>query len=144
MLLKLPSALDKTMSMKLRPPYMWKVAQMGERSEEGTVTAELAIGLPAVVLMLIFSLSVGAITIARTSVQEAARTGARLASTGVNVKELPKGSVAPGMKMTQTQSGPWVTVTARKAVHVAGFSIPAGSVTASATAYLESEIGSAQ
>lgn len=50
--------------------------------DDGSVTAELAIGLVAVVTVLLLVLTVGAATIARVRCTDAARAGARAAALG--------------------------------------------------------------
>jgi hypothetical protein len=52
------------------------------RWDRGSVTAELAIGLPAVVLLLVALLTVASAAIAQTRCTDAARAGARAAALG--------------------------------------------------------------
>ena len=59
------------------------------RRDRGSVTAELAVGLPAVVLLLVALLAVASTAIAQTRCTDAARAGARAAALGE-----PDGDVA--------------------------------------------------
>ncbi|WP_456847646.1 TadE/TadG family type IV pilus assembly protein, partial [Cellulomonas sp. P5_C6] len=52
------------------------------RRDRGSVTAELAVGLPAVALLLVAVLTVGAAAVAQTRCTDGARAGARAAALG--------------------------------------------------------------
>ncbi|WP_148234371.1 TadE family type IV pilus minor pilin [Cellulomonas flavigena] len=51
-------------------------------SDRGAVTAELAVGMVAVAVVLVAVLATGAATVARLTCLDAARTGARVAALG--------------------------------------------------------------
>ncbi len=87
--------------------------------ERGAVTAEFAVALPAVVLLLAFLLAGGAAGITQLRLEEAARAGARASARGEDaasvdgiVKRLAGESVASSL----TGDGEWVTVTASSPV----------------------------
>ncbi|PRB44864.1 pilus assembly protein TadE [Arthrobacter sp. MYb23] len=87
--------------------------------ERGAVTAEFAVALPAVVLLLAFLLAGGAAGITQLRLEEAARAGARASARGEDsgsvdgiVKRLAGESVASSL----TDDGEWVTVTASSPV----------------------------
>ena len=83
------------------------------RRDRGSVTAELAVGLPAVVLLLVALLTVASSAIAQTRCTDAARAGARAAALGE-----PDGAVAttarrlagPEASVAVSRSDEWVTV----------------------------------
>lgn len=54
----------------------------GRRPEHGSITAELALSLPAVVLALVLVLAVGRVATAQVRCADAARAGAREAARG--------------------------------------------------------------
>jgi len=93
---------------------------MAEReSERGTVTAELAIGLPAVVLVLVAVLTLTAASTAQMRALDAARAGARAVAVGeqesvvVEVVARVGGSEA---EMSLVHEGEWVRVTVTRPV----------------------------
>ena len=71
--------------------------------ERGTVTAEFAVVLPALVLVLILVVGAGVIGIAQVRVYEAARAGAREAARGEPVHDIEKAA--------KRKAGPNSTVT---------------------------------
>jgi len=82
------------------------------RADAGAVTAELAVALPAVVLVVavvLVTLAAGGLQL-RTA--EAARTGARLAALGVSDAEVLAGvrRVLPGARVEVRREPPWVEV----------------------------------
>jgi len=107
------------------------------------VTAELAVALPAVVLVLAALVVVVAAGSAQVRVVDAARAGARAASAGeppARVDEVVTRVAGPSATATVDEAGSWVTVTVRSSVTGGWFSGPLG-VTATATAWLESAVG---
>ncbi|KUM35393.1 pilus assembly protein TadE [Arthrobacter sp. EpRS71] len=87
--------------------------------ERGAVTAEFAVALPAVVLLLAFLLAGGAAGITQLRLEDAVRAGARASARGEDagsvdgiVKRLAGESVASSL----TDDGEWVTVTASSPV----------------------------
>ena len=92
--------------------------------ERGTVTAEFAVVLPALVLVLILVVGAGVIGIAQVRVYEAARAGAREAARGEPVHDIEKAAkrkAGPGSTVTVSQGGAFAKVhvktTLPKALH---------------------------
>jgi hypothetical protein len=91
----------------------------GRESERGTVTAELAIGLPAVVLVLVAVLTLAAASTAQMRALDAARAGARAVAVGE-----PESAVSavvarvggPEAEMSLAHEGEWVRVTVTRPV----------------------------
>ena len=88
---------------------------MAEReSERGSVTAELALGLPVVVLVLVAVLTLAAASTAQMRALDAARAGARAVAIG---EQGPAVSAAvarvggPEAEMSLAHEGEWVRVT---------------------------------
>lgn len=109
------------------------------------MTAELAVALPAVVLVLAALVVVVAAGSAQVRVVDAARAGARAASAGeppARVDEVVTRVAGPSARATVDEAGSWVTVSVRSSVAGGWFSGPVG-VTATATAWLESAVGAA-
>ncbi|MDR6639976.1 TadE family type IV pilus minor pilin [Paenarthrobacter nitroguajacolicus] len=109
--------------------------------EQGAVTAEFAVALPAVVLLLAFLLAGGAAGITQVRLEEAVRAGARASARGESagsveaiVKRLAGETAVPGL----SEDGGWRTVTASSPVGGAlGYLIP-WTMTATASARSES------
>ncbi|MFD2026925.1 TadE family type IV pilus minor pilin [Promicromonospora aerolata] len=93
---------------------------MTEReSERGTVTAELAIGLPVVVLVLVAVLTLAAASTAQMRAMDAARAGARAVAIGeqeggVNAAVARVGG--PEAELQLVHEGRWVRVTVTRPV----------------------------
>ena len=107
------------------------------------MTAELAVALPAVVLVLLALVVVVAAGSAQVRVVDAARAGARAASAGepaARVDEVVSRVAGSAAAVTVDEATPWVTVTVRSSVVGGWFSGPL-QVTATATAWLESAVG---
>jgi hypothetical protein len=115
------------------------VPRDGRRHDSGAITAELALALPAVVLVV----AVVLVTLAAGGLQlraaDAARTGARLAALGLDddavVARLER--VLPGADVRVLRDPPWVEVTVAAAA--AGGWLTSGPlpVRSSATAWVE-------
>ncbi len=111
----------------------------GHRRDLGAITAELALALPAVVLVV----AVVLVTLAAGGLQlraaDAARTGARLAALGVDDAEVVAqvGHVLPGAEVRVRRDPPWVEVTVAAAA--AGGWLTSGPlpVRSAATAWVE-------
>lgn len=113
------------------------------RDDRGAVTAELAVALPAVVLVLVALLVVVVAGITQIRVVDAARAGARAASAGEDaglVGAVVARTAGPSAVSTLDEDGAWVTVTVRSTVGGGWFSGPV-SVSATASARLESAAG---
>lgn len=93
---------------------------MAERgSERGTVTAELAIGLPVVVLVLVAVLTLVAASTAQMRALDAARAGARAVAIGEQEPEVNAAVVrvgGPEAEMSLAYEGQWVRVTVERPV----------------------------
>lgn len=109
--------------------------------EMGAVTAEFAIALPAVVLLLAFLLAGGAAGITQLRLEEAARAGARASARGetaASVEGIVRRLGGEGVSSSLVDDGAWLTVTASSPVGGAlGHLIP-WKLSASASAPAES------
>jgi len=110
------------------------------RDDRGTVTAELAVCLPVLVLFLAVMLSAVSVAGLRVRAQDAAREAARAAARGDDAaaRQLA-GQAAPGVVLTFATSGGAVTATARISAHLLAHWLPAVTVQEQATAALEPE-----
>ncbi|UXM90966.1 TadE family type IV pilus minor pilin [Paenarthrobacter sp. JL.01a] len=109
--------------------------------ERGAVTAEFAVALPAVVLLLLaFLLAGGAAGITQLRLEEAARAGARASARGESAAVV-QGTVTrlagEGAGASLTNDGGWLTVTASSPVGGAMGSLIPWRLTASASARAE-------
>ena len=83
------------------------------RRDRGSVTAELAVGLPAVVLLLVALLTVASSAIAQTRCTDAARAGARAAALGEPDSEVATTSLrlaGAEASIAVSRADGWVTV----------------------------------
>lgn len=90
----------------------------GQR-DRGSVTAELAVGLPAVVVLLVALLTVASAAVEQTRCTDAARAGARSAALGEpdgNVVATARRLAGDGAAVAVSRSEGWVTVTVSDAV----------------------------
>ena len=110
--------------------------------ERGAVTAEFAVALPAVVLVLVAVLLVAMAGTAQLRVTDAARAGVRAAAAGETddrVAEIVRRVGGEGLSVAVLRAEPWVTV--RVQAPVAGGWFSSGlTATGEATAWLESAI----
>lgn len=123
----------------------WGVPRAGH-GDAGAVTAELAVALPAVVLVLVAVLLVALAGTAQLRVTDAARAGARAAAAGEpddRVVEIARRTAGSGVSVSVQREDPWVTVDVD--APVAGGWFAGGGFTASATstAWLESAVARA-
>ena len=119
------------------PPSKWK----RDGAESGAVTAEFAVALPAVVLLLAFLLAGGAAGITQLRLEEAATAGARASArgeTGGTVEGIVTRLAGDSTTSTLTESGGWLTVTASSRVGGALGPLIPWTLTASASARAES------
>lgn len=89
------------------------------RDDRGSVTAELALALPAVVLVVGAVLVVVAASTGQMRCTDAARAGARAAAIGetdARVREIAAHVAGEGTAVSVERRGPWVTVTASRPV----------------------------
>ena len=87
--------------------------------DRGSVTAELAVGLPAVVLLLVALLTVASAAVAQTRCTDAARAGARSAALGEpdgEVVATARRLAGVGAEVAVSRAEGWVTVTVSDAV----------------------------
>jgi len=91
--------------------------------DRGSVTAELAVGLPAVVLVLVMVLVVASTAIAQTRCSDGARAGARAAALGeddATVVAVARRVSGAGAQVGVTHDDGWVTVQVDAAVGLGG------------------------
>lgn len=110
--------------------------------ESGSATVELAITLSAIVLTLVFVLSLVSLGLARAHLQESARQGARLASLGPAGIEQAHALEEQDVTMRVTQRDEWVTATASTSMRILGLTVASIRLSESATAYSEQSLGS--
>ncbi len=108
--------------------------------EQGSVTAELAVALPAVALLLVALLLVGAVSSARLRCADAARAGARAAALGevdTEVARVARHIAGDDAAVSVRRDGEWATVVV--ALGVGGGALGMGPMRAeeSATAWVE-------
>ncbi len=87
--------------------------------DRGTVTAELAIGLPAVVTVLLAVLLLATAATAQLRCADGARAGARAAALGedaATVSATAARVAGPGAAVGVTRHGDWVTVSVRRPI----------------------------
>lgn len=119
----------------------WARARFG--GDRGAVTAELAVALPAVVLVLVAVLVIALAGTSQLRVTDAARAGARAAAAGepdARIQEIAQQTAGGGVSVAVRRADPWVTVTATAPVAGGWFGGRGLSASASATAWLEAEV----
>ncbi|MCL2454986.1 MAG: hypothetical protein FWD18_06755 [Micrococcales bacterium] len=107
---------------------------MRARGDGGSVTAELAIGMVAVTMLVVVVLAVAAATVTRVRCTDAARAATRVATLGeddASVRAVAERVAGVGASTTVDRSGGWVTVTVTAPVVAEG---PFGGLRATATA----------
>jgi hypothetical protein len=111
--------------------------------DRGAFTAELAAGLPALMLLLLFGLTaVGAVT-AQGRCVDAAREGALVAARGGPGLENAARIAPADARISLTESEDTVTVQVRAPVPLLGGHLPAITVRAEATAAREPDLAGA-
>ncbi len=109
-------------------------------NERGSATAEVAILLPAVVLLLALVLAAGAGVVAQVRCVDAARTGARLAARGEPAADFTSAAHAaapPGAAVSVHVGGSQATVSVRAWVKLPLPGVHPVKVSASAVSQLE-------
>ena len=102
------------------------------------VTAELAVGLAALVAVLVLLLSAISLASAQVRAQDAAREGARAAARGDDaLARSLVAAAAPGATLTINRDGETVTATVRFPARLLARWLPAVSVAARAVAVAE-------
>ncbi|MFE5293208.1 TadE family type IV pilus minor pilin [Isoptericola sp. NPDC056618] len=117
----------------------------GERSrgaggERGAVTAELAVGLPVVVLLLVAVLSLAAASTAQMRALDAARAGARAYAIGEDDAAARQAVAQVGgddAELTVTRDGTWVRVSVTRPVVGGWFAGAPVRASGDATAWVE-------
>jgi Flp pilus assembly protein TadG len=104
--------------------------------DRGSYTAELAAGLPALLLLLLAGLTAVIAVTTKGQCVDAAREGALAAARGES-GTTAAGRVAPAGATVSVGGGDLVTVTVRAPVRVLGNSLPTFTVDATATAARE-------
>jgi len=108
--------------------------------ERGAVTAELAVGLPVVAVLLLAVLTLGAASGAQLRAQDAARAGARALAIGQadgEVAAIVERVGGDGSRARLTRDGAWVTVEVSRPVAAGWLSSAPLRASASATAWVE-------
>lgn len=108
--------------------------------ERGSVTAELAVGLVAVVLVLALVLVTASAAAARLRCQDGARTGARVAALGgsdAEVADAARRAAGSASNVAVRRAPPWVEVEVSAAVPGGWFTGGSIGVVGAATAWLE-------
>ncbi|MPZ25806.1 MAG: mucin-associated surface protein [Micromonosporaceae bacterium] len=106
-------------------------------TDRGSATAELAVGLPALLMLLLAGLAaVGAVTTQLRCV-DASRDAVLAASRGEAGTQAGQRAAPPGAEVTVTASGDTVTATVRAPVPLLGGHLPALRVNATAVAGIE-------
>jgi len=109
------------------------------RRDRGSTTAELAVGLPALVLLLLFGLGAVNATLARMQCVDAARDAALTSARGGDGTGTGQRRAPGGATVSVALDGQRATATVRLVVHPLGRYLPAVAVTGSATADREPE-----
>ena len=105
--------------------------------DRGSFTAELAAGLPALILLLLAGLTAVAAVTAKGQCVDAAREGALAGARG-DLAAAAAARVAPaGADVGITEGGDTVTVVVRARVHLLGSHLPVITVTGQAVAARE-------
>lgn len=113
------------------------------RSDSGMVSAEMAVCLPVLVLVLAAALSAVQVVSSKVRVQDAAREAARALARGdvAHAHSLAQ-SAAPGVSVQTNTTDGQVVVVARLQVHLLASWLPAVTVTERAVAAVEPRAGS--
>ncbi|WP_159792060.1 TadE family type IV pilus minor pilin [Puerhibacterium puerhi] len=108
--------------------------------ERGSVTAELAVGLPVVVLLLVAVLTLAAASTAQMRALDAARAGARALAIGEDdaaVRQTVARVGGDDAAVTLQRDGPWVAVTVTRPVAGGWLASAPLRASGSATAWVE-------
>jgi len=111
-----------------------------EARERGSVTAELAVGLVALVLVLALVLVTAGAAATRLRCQDAARTAARVAATGASDAEVvgaARRAAGADATVVVRRDPPWVEVTVSAAVPGGWFTGGSIGLAGTATSWLE-------
>lgn len=111
-----------------------------DASDRGSVTAELAVGLSGVVVLLVVVLVVVGAGLTRAQVLDGARAGARAAALGEPssvVTDTARRVAGGAARVGVARDGEWVTVTVAAPVPVGGLRLGSFEARGSATARVE-------
>lgn len=112
--------------------------------DRGSFTAELAVGLPALMVLLFAALTSVAAVTTKGQCVAAAREGALAASRGESAEPAAARVAPPGSDITTETDADTVTVTIRAEIEVLGGGLPAITIRSTAIAAREPQpIGSA-
>jgi hypothetical protein len=109
--------------------------------ERGSVTAELAVGLPALVLLLMFALGAVNAVLARMQCVDAARDAALVTARGGDGLVEGRHRAPRGASVAVTTDGQRAVAVVRVTVQPLGPYLPSVTVTGSAVAQLEPSTG---
>jgi Flp pilus assembly protein TadG len=104
------------------------------KRDRGSTTAELAVGLPALVLLLLFALGAVNAVLARMQCVDAARDAALAAARGGDGDGAGHRRAPAGATVAVSLDGDRATATVRAAVHPLGPHLPSVTVTGTAVA----------
>lgn len=110
-------------------------------SEAGTVTIEIALVLPVVVLLLVTVLTTLSIANTRAHIQDQARQVARLASTGLSLTEMKPNLDLGKSRINITTQPPLAIIQVTQTVHVGGLFDMGITLNAESVTYLEEYVG---
>lgn len=114
------------------PPSRTPAGPAGRRGDRGSVTAELAVGLPALLLLVVAGMSAVGAVVTKLECVDTARAVARAAARGEAAPVDPAGA---GIRVTSR--GDHVQVTVRRVTSPLGGLVPGIPVSASAVAARE-------
>ena len=110
---------------------------MNGRPDRGSTTAELAVAMPALILMLMFGLTGVSSVIARLRCFDAARDAALAESRGDSGELAARRGAPPGATISVQNDGVLVRVAVRVPVHPLGRHMPGFAVEGTAVAAVE-------
>jgi Flp pilus assembly protein TadG len=108
--------------------------------ERGSVTAEMAVALLAIMLVVLAIAGVVSVGLAMIRCQDAAREGTRAAARSEPpgaVQQVARQAAPAGSTVAVSTADDQITVTVRASVHILGGLLPAVPVTAQATSLRE-------
>ena len=111
-----------------------------DRAERGSVTAELAVGMPVIVLLLVAVLTLAAASTAQMRAADAARAGARQVAVGEDtavVRATAARVAGEAADVTVTRDGEWVRVVVTRPVVGGWFATGPLRATGEAVAWAE-------
>ncbi len=107
------------------------------RRDRGSTTVELAVGLPVLVLLLLFGLGAVNAALARMQCADAARDAVLAGARGGDGADVGHHRAPPGASVSVTNDGRLVHAVVRVTVHPLGPLLPSVTVTGTAVAERE-------